>query len=266
MNANRRIALAFVLSVAAHALLFAVLPAKHLPEPLAATQVPMTVEIRHAEQPAPPVSAPPPPEPVAVPAPPPRPVPTVKPRERAPPVPPTTVAPVAPPAPLPEPRAPPLVDMAAIINARRERRRALEAAAAAREMVPGREATPDESALAAIQRNLGSAPGVGVSGVFEILRKGTRTAEFAFNGWRPDSQRKWREVIEVDAGVGGDVERAIVRRMIELIRSHYSGDFNWESHRLGRIVVLSARPEDNDGLEDFLVREFFGTPTINRAR
>ena len=35
--------------------------------------------------------------------------------------------------------------------------------------------------------------GKGVSGVFQILSKGTRRAEFAFNGWRSD-QRRWREV------------------------------------------------------------------------
>ncbi len=117
---------------------------------------------------------------------------------------------------------------------------------------------------AAINRNLRTAPTEGVGGVFTILRKGTRTAEFAFNGWRPDSYRQWREVIEVDAGAGGDVERAIVRRMIELIRTHYAGDFRWESHNLGRVVILSARPQDNDGLEEFLIREFFGTPLLRR--
>ena len=266
MNANRRIGIALVASVAAHALLFAILPAKHLPEPMAAAQVPLTVDIRHEEPAAPVAAAPPEPVAVPVPTPPVRPVPTPRPRERVvAPEPPRVVQPEPAPAPIPEPRPPPLVDMAAIINARRERRRAMEAAAARGE-TQSREATPDQTALAAIQRNLGSAAGVGVSGIFEILHMGPRTAEFAFNGWRPDAQRKWREVIEVDAGPGGDVERAVVRRMIALIRTHYSGDFNWESHRLGRIVVLSARPEDNSGLEDFLMREFFGTPLINRAR
>ena len=51
--------------------------------------------------------------------------------------------------------------------------------------------------------------------------------------------------------------------MIVLIRSHYTGDFFWESHRLGRTVTLSARAEDNDGLEDFMMREFFGQPVMN---
>jgi len=70
-------------------------------------------------------------------------------------------------------------------------------------------------------------------------------------------------VIEVDAGLHGNVELAMIRRMIVLIRTHYTGDFYWESHRLQRVVTLSARPEDNEGLEDFMMREFFGQPIVN---
>ena len=68
----------------------------------------------------------------------------------------------------------------------------------------------------------------------------------------------------MDAGLGGDVELAIIRRMIQLIRTHYTGDFNWQSYRLGKVIVLSARPEDNAALEDFMSREFFGTPVLKR--
>ena len=46
--------------------------------------------------------------------------------------------------------------------------------------------------------------------------------------------------------------------MIELIRTHYPGDFSWESRRLGRVVTLSARPQDSQELEAFLKKEFFG--------
>jgi hypothetical protein len=45
--------------------------------------------------------------------------------------------------------------------------------------------------------------------------------------------------------------------MIEMIRREYTGDFNWESQRLGRVIVLSARLNDNAGLEAFLKDEFF---------
>ncbi len=179
-----------------------------------------------------------------------------------PPVPQATPAP----APAPVPPAPPM-DMLAMVNARRERRRAAEAARMGSGSPYALPDETDDSALAAINRNLDSlGRDDGTGGVFQILTKGTYTAMFAFNGWQADSRRHWREVIEVRAGPGGDIERAIVRRMIELIRTHYAGDFNWESRRLGRVVVLSARPEDSAGLEDFLIREFFGTPLIKPAQ
>jgi hypothetical protein len=58
-----------------------------------------------------------------------------------------------------------------------------------------------------------------------------------------------------------------VRRMIELIREHYQANFSWDSHRLGRVVTLSARKEDSTGLEDFLLSEFseFNPPTARGA-
>jgi hypothetical protein len=118
-----------------------------------------------------------------------------------------------------------------------------------------RQLSVDEKRMANIKRNLQPQ---GTSGVFQIISKGVRTARFSFRGWTTDYNNSRREIIEVDAGVNGDVERAIVRRMIELIRKHFNGNFNWESHRLSRVVVLSARMEDNDGLEDFLMLEFFG--------
>ena len=49
--------------------------------------------------------------------------------------------------------------------------------------------------------------------------------------------------------------------MIEIIRRHYNGDFNWESQRLDRVITLSARTADTEGLEEFLVKEFFSNQT-----
>ena len=253
-------------SVIVHIVLIAI-PLKKLPNELitADTPGPMTVEIRSA----PPSTAEqvaPAPIPKAEPEakPPPRPRPVHEPPKLVRPVPgpaPEALQPPVPPTPPPEPSPPrpePPVDMMAAINARREARREAEAA-----LARGPQQLSDaERADANIERNLRFVPGGGVGGVFQILSKGTITAEFAFNGWEPSRDRRWREVIEVDAGPGGDIDRAIVKRMIQLIREHYSGDFRWESPRLGRVVVLSARPEDNDGLEDFLIKEFFGTPTL----
>lgn len=153
--------------------------------------------------------------------------------------------------------APP-TDLMAYINAARDRRRAAEmeaerknAEARANERAP----TDDEVRMANVRRNLQPQ---GTNGVFQVVRIGARTAQYSFRGWTTNFSNSRRELIEVEAGPDGNVERAIVRSMIELIRKYYKGDFNWESLRLDRMVTLSARMEDNTGLEDFLMREFFG--------
>lgn len=153
-------------------------------------------------------------------------------------------------------------DMMAYVNAAREKRHLagedadrINEEAVARERGP----SPDEARAANITRNLQPS---GTNGVFQILRMDAHTAVFDFRGWKNEYSASHREVYEVAAGPDGDVRRAMVRKMIEIIRRYYSGDFNWDSQRLGRVIVLSARPQDNDGLEDVLQQEFFGTQGI----
>ncbi len=264
MTPQRRFALAVAVSLLLHALVLGLTPRKPpalAPGPMA--NAPLNVVIAPPAQPQPETSPEPPREVVAeAPAPRPRP----GPRPRQPPLKPSPVRPdpmpvIPVPLPRPLPIPAPPVDMLAAIEARRAQRRAADAAAARGPPVAAK--APEDAAT----RNLATLSGrEGVGGVFQILRIGTRTAEFAFNGWKPDARSQWREVIEVDAGLLGNVELAIIKRMIELIRTHYTGDFQWESHRLGRTVKLSARVEDSEGLEDFMMREFFGTPRINPRR
>lgn len=184
---------------------------------------------------------------------------------------PTPVAPRAPlprrpvetPRAFPEPpplaRSEPAADMSEMVEAARARRRAAGIASpddAPREQ----DARPqgDEVARANIERSLAQARGSrGAGGVFQVTRKGAREGAFLFRGWDNDSRAGLRELIEVDAGPNGNVEDAIVRKMIELIRKYYPGDFSWNSRRLGRVVTLSARRQDNAGLEEFLKKEFF---------
>jgi outer membrane biosynthesis protein TonB len=186
------------------------------------------------------------------------PVPKPKPSPRAPPrpssSPPPPEPPPPPPAPSPNPApvaAEPQVDFLATVNARRR----------AREQTDAQPAEPSENdkAMANINRNLASlAQKDGTNGTFQLLSRGTRVASFSFRGWTREERNSTREVFEVDAGLGGDVELAVARKMIEIIRRHYQGDFNFDSYRLNRVVVLSARPQDQAGLEAFLIREFFG--------
>jgi hypothetical protein len=256
-----RIDIAVVLSLLIHGLIAMLPPIQRPGEKAAASPAPFIARI--VQTPAPrsdpePETVPVAPaprvavaRPVAIPKPPP--LSTPLPAERK-------VAPEVPPAP-PQPQ----FDMLAMINARREKRREVEHALVQQEESRSSASSGSNDPMATIKRNLAtlSAPDSdGTGGVFQILSKGTRAGEFAFNGFRPDTQRRWREVIEVDAGQGGDIERAMVRRMIELIRGHYNGDFIWRSHRLGKSVTMSARPQDQADLEEFLIREFFDTPTV----
>lgn len=178
--------------------------------------------------------------------------------------------PVIPPKPV-DPRTEPPSMMARVEEAR-ARRQALEDAAKS-ENAESRSNGSDPSAADRVAgninknlANLGRARD-GTSGVFQIISKGYRTGSFSFRGWTTNRSDSYRRVIEVDAGQGGDIERAMVRRMIELIREHYQANFSWDSHRLGRVVTLSARKEDSTGLEDFLLSEFseFNPPTTRGA-
>lgn len=262
MRSSQRIGIAIALSLIAHASLLAFAPRRPMePPPLAATAPPLTVRIVPAEIESPP-------EPAAAPAaaPPAPSPPRVTPKRAPAPVRPRAPFPPPPPEQSPQPPAPvaestvkpPPIDMLASIEQTRARRRAAEEANRPPPVAP-----PEDAAT----RNLRTLTGrEGVGGVFQILHMGTRTGQFAFNGWRPEARSQWREVYEVDAGLNGNLELAMVRRMIELIRTHYKGDFKWESHRLDRVVTLSARPEDSEGLEDFLVREFFGAQVLNPRR
>jgi hypothetical protein len=99
----------------------------------------------------------------------------------------------------------------------------------------------------------------GTNGIFEITSKSSRHATFVFKGWTNDYSNARLQYFEVEASTGQDIRLSIIKRMIALIREHYQGDFTWESHRLGRSVTQSARLEDNAGLEDFLMMEFFGS-------
>lgn len=164
--------------------------------------------------------------------------------------------------PPPEKITPPELDMSTMLNAARERRRATQEVAQNQEAQQGsRGMSPQEAAEANVRRSMQQASGrQGTNGVFQIISKSTRMASFSFRGWKASANNSWRQVIEVDAGLGGNVELAIVRRMIELIRTHYTGDFSWESQRLGRVINLSARPQDSTELETFMMREFFSIP------
>ena len=264
VQVERNTLLAIVFSLLVHGLiLFLALPQLNLDS---AAMPPTTIQVSLAP---PPSVAPPPP--VELPKPPKKPKPVSRPKVM-------TQKPSAQPsdfnlpeaAPSPAPSAPVApakdqpVDMMAYVNAKRQQRLAMEndaakqnAEAVAKEQGPSAEQVREQR----IKDNLK----VGTNGIFEITSLSARHAGFSFRGWTSDYSNARREAFEVEAGVGQDIRLLVVKKMIVLIRQHYQGDFNWESQRLGRVVIQSARPEDNAGLEDFMMMEFFGTYYKNKG-
>jgi len=145
------------------------------------------------------------------------------------------------------------------------RRRRAEANARTAESVapppPSASAQNDNSvALANIARSLKHARGndrIDAGGVFEMRNVGYYDAEVVFWGWSANSRRNSMRLIEVEKGANPDIQTAIVNKIIDVIREDKSGDFVWDSHRLGRQITLSARPRDTAELRRFLMKEFF---------
>lgn len=149
------------------------------------------------------------------------------------------------------------VDMREFIEARRRQRGAAS----------GSESSSEESESAKGMRNalanVAAINGRGredrneTGGVFSVSNKTFHSMDLKFRGWNPNFQRRWLTQVTVEQGSEADVEIAVVKKMIELIRREKKGDFEWDSHRLGRIVKLSARVEDTDALMTFLFKEMF---------
>ena len=77
-----------------------------------------------------------------------------------------------------------------------------------------------------------------------------------FYGWNPDFRRETPQLIEVRKDNNSDIDIAVIRKIIEIIRNYERGDFSWYSKRTGKSLTLSARARDSAGLEDFMMQEF----------
>jgi hypothetical protein len=162
----------------------------------------------------------------------------------------------------PETAQPPApTDFAAFVESRR---RAREPAPASAPSQPVESEQARDNRLAAERLGLDRLPTFGEpdrgGGIFDVARVGIDDAEFFFYGWSKDIRRVSKQMIPVRRGSNPTIELAVVRRMIALIRELTKDDFRWNSRRLGRTVNLSARMDDNAGLEDFLMQEFFSSP------
>lgn len=241
---------------------------------------PMSDAARAITPPVPPRPQPKdPPKEKATPKPKPKPLPKtppvaqrIRPRPPARVTPPTTAAtePLAPaPTVAPQPdvaQTPPAPaeDFSARLEANRKRR------AEAQAQAPSLAQTPTESEseranriarenIAFSQRNRGPERGMRdqTGGVFEVRNMGLHRGEFAFHGWNPTVSRNSTQVISVEQGSEIDIETAIITRMIAFIRTQRTGEFTFDSKRLGRLITMHAEPAYEAELRQFLMKEFF---------
>lgn len=101
-------------------------------------------------------------------------------------------------------------------------------------------------------------------GVFQVLNRTSLSADFKFRGWNTNFKRQWLQQYHVEVGSEPDIETAVVRKMIEVIRKEKPGEFEWDSQRLGRTVKMNAAKPYQAELEAFLLQEIF--PGYRRAR
>ena len=94
-------------------------------------------------------------------------------------------------------------------------------------------------------------------GVFQIKTHELTFASFVFNGSFNETSRTASQLYEVHLGDNSNIELAVARKMIQLIRQHEKGDFKWNNPQKGRTTTLSAREKDTELLEKFLINEFF---------
>jgi hypothetical protein len=142
----------------------------------------------------------------------------------------------------------------------RERASQAEALSSQQGEAQDRNSSANSVALANIETSLRHANGVrrdDSGGLFQVRRVGLRDAAFVFHGWSANSRRTSDRLVTVEQGAEASIQIAVVKKMIDIIREQKSDTFIWESHRLGRQLTLSARPEDSMELQQFLLREFF---------
>jgi len=148
------------------------------------------------------------------------------------------------------------MDMQAFIEARRKQRGAQAPSNATEESDDARGMRNALANIAAVNAR-GQDDRNETGGVFSVTNKTFASATVKFRGWNPNFKRRWLTQVNVELGSERDIETAIVKKMIELIRKEKTGDFEWDSHRLNRVVTMSARPQDTEALMAFLYKEMF---------
>lgn len=165
--------------------------------------------------------------------------------------------PVQPPPPAPEPpkveKVEPEMDMAAMIEARRRARGQVEQPAEESEAERGNRIARANIA-AANGRKSGEG---GADGAFSVADVTFNSAQVKLNTKFLGSARPSLKQETAELGDEIDIETAIVKKLVQMLRKEKFIDFNFTSQRLQRTMPMSTRPEYAPELEAMLMKELF---------
>ena len=151
------------------------------------------------------------------------------------------------------------VDMSAYIEARRRQRGAAAPSETTEESDSERGNRIAKANIAAANGRSRGEDSVESEAFLEIANRTSLTADIKFRIFNKNFQRRWLKQSSVEIGKEPSIEMAIVKRMIFLLRQEPDTQYTYNSHRLKRAIKISLRPEDEEGLQDFLYLEFFNT-------
>ena len=175
----------------------------------------------------------------------------------------TITLPAEPPPPPPKPevepepskmaKVDPAEDMTAMIEARRRARGQSEQLSEESDAERGNRLARANIA-AANGRKSGQG---GADGAFSVSDQSFNTAQVKLNTKFLGSTRPSLKQERADLGNERDIETAVVKKLIEMLRRENFIDFNFTSQRLGRSFPMSTRPEHRAELEAVLLRELY---------
>jgi hypothetical protein len=113
--------------------------------------------------------------------------------------------------------------------------------------------------MRAERRAMEEAESIPAYGVFKILTMDAQGASIQFASKDSRDGHRSSEIFRVEASPGHDIRRDIVKRIADVIATHYTDEFTWSS-RSGEVLVLSIKPEDRTATEDRLFQDFFPAP------
>jgi len=104
-----------------------------------------------------------------------------------------------------------------------------------------------------IMRNLQQSSGA--NGIWDIRAKNLHTAQLSFNIQKPGDFKARQLLINVQTEADDDIDRAIAKKLIDLMKEYYPGELTYHSISLGREVQISPSSFNSAWVESLILKD-----------